>query len=127
MGQHPVPDAPFWQRLFGRALTTRERQLAIATADQLAEFTLARQAVDRLIADRRTLCNAVDVALLALADQPTTCRYHGGHFHVLGTEPYEPGLPRCDSCKQPYRVHRALVVITSALRLTAHNAEAGHG
>ena len=47
----------------------------------------------------------------ALAHAEQRCRYHGADFERLGTEPYERGLPRCDSCKQPWRVVRALAAI----------------
>lgn len=41
-----------------------------------------------------------------------TCRYHGTDFEKLGTEPWSRvGLPRCDSCKQPWRVRRARAAI----------------
>lgn len=48
-------------------------------------------------------------ALKAIAESlthvPHGCRYHGSDFGKLG---FEWSMPRCDSCKQPYRVYRAV-------------------
>lgn len=49
----------------------------------------------------------------ALQRAEQTCRYHGADFDRLGREP--DGAPRCDSCKQPWRVTRALAAIGGAL------------
>lgn len=57
-----------------------------------------------------------DVAVLraALVRADKLCRFHGERFEVLGMEREPTGdagwlpIPRCDSCKQPYRVRRAL-------------------
>lgn len=38
---------------------------------------------------------------LALSHAADTCRFHGTRFDHLGME---HGEPRCDSCKQPFRV-----------------------
>lgn len=43
------------------------------------------------------------------------CKYHSNNFGFLGwTGPENVTLPRCDSCKQPWRVMRALEAITKA-------------
>lgn len=39
------------------------------------------------------------------------CRYHDDNFEKLGTELYEVGLPRCDSCKPPWRRQQALAAV----------------
>lgn len=52
----------------------------------------------------------------ALIHVERSCRYHGTDFLRLGTEPFERGLPRCDSCKTPYRRKRALDAIDAAVR-----------
>lgn len=49
----------------------------------------------------------------ALAAAPQTCRYHGNQFDRLGME---YGEPRCDSCKQPWRVVRALDAVDRLAR-----------
>lgn len=61
---------------------------------------------------RGTDTEALRLAYDALAEAPQQCRYHGTNFAFLGTEPWSAeGLPRCDSCKQPWRVVRALRAI----------------
>jgi hypothetical protein len=67
---------------------------------------------------RRYELDDSDIGLLrwALEHAERQCRYHGSSFGKLGVEPRreaDPGgfqrdLPRCDSCKQPYRVTKAL-------------------
>jgi hypothetical protein len=49
----------------------------------------------------------------ALATGPTTCPFHGVDFGFLG---WENGEPRCDSCKQPYRLAEAAAAIRAVLR-----------
>lgn len=45
----------------------------------------------------------------ALVHSAQHCRYHNSNFGFLGWEgPEGASLPRCDSCKQPWRVRRAL-------------------
>jgi hypothetical protein len=38
--------------------------------------------------------------IVAMSHESLACRYHGRDWDKLG---WEHGLPRCDSCKQPYR------------------------
>jgi hypothetical protein len=50
--------------------------------------------------------NLVDLerwVLVAIEHAPKTCWHHGEDFGRLG---WEYGLPRCDSCKQPYMVSK---------------------
>lgn len=49
--------------------------------------------------------NALRLAVAALGHESTSCCYHGTDFAKSGME---RGLPRCDSCKQPFRVRKAL-------------------
>lgn len=45
----------------------------------------------------------------ALSAAPYSCPFHGKDFGFLGTENGQPGgEPRCESCKQPWRVMVAL-------------------
>jgi hypothetical protein len=44
----------------------------------------------------------------ALEEAPQECRYHGKDFERMGMQ---WGRPRCDSCKQPWRVVQALVAL----------------
>jgi hypothetical protein len=53
----------------------------------------------------RRVASALDFAGAALAEAEQVCRYHGPDFEKSGMR---QGLPRCDSCKQPFRVRRAL-------------------
>lgn len=56
---------------------------------------------------------ALAAARTALQHAEQTCRYHGTDFARLG---WEFGEPRCDSCKQPWRVTRALDALAVAER-----------
>lgn len=49
--------------------------------------------------------NAIRHMKDALDHAEQTCRYHGDRFETSGML---HGLPRCDSCKQPFRVRKAL-------------------
>jgi hypothetical protein len=60
-------------------------------------------------AEIRAANAVIDQAHRALLSAERTCRYHGTDWDRLGREPN--GLPRCDSCKQPYRVVTALLAI----------------
>ena len=43
---------------------------------------------------------------------PTTCRYHGAKFGASGyLGPAEGGVPRCESCRAPWRRMCALAAI----------------
>lgn len=53
----------------------------------------------------------------ALVNAPTSCRYHGTDWDFLGSEPW--GEPRCDSCKQPWRVGKALDALDEPIRAKA--------
>lgn len=55
---------------------------------------------------------ALRLAAEALTHAPRQCRYHATNWDFLGRET-PGGLPRCDSCKQPWRVQRALDAIDS--------------
>lgn len=52
-----------------------------------------------------------DLAIIqgALVASAQACRYHGQNWDFLGREFGDPnGPPRCDSCKQPWRIAQAL-------------------
>lgn len=51
----------------------------------------------------------------ALVNAPTHCRFHQQRWDFLGRE-RPGGLPRCDSCKQPWRVQRALDAVDAMAR-----------
>lgn len=55
---------------------------------------------------------ALTLAYEVLVRVPAGCRYHGTKFDFLGTW---QGEPRCDSCKQPARVVKALRALRDAL------------
>ena len=44
----------------------------------------------------------------ALAMGPEVCRYHGDRFDFLGMERSEP---RCESCREPWRIKQALAAL----------------
>lgn len=50
----------------------------------------------------------ISVVRQALTNAQQHCEYHGTDFGRAGVH---RGLPRCDSCKQPWRVQRALDAI----------------
>jgi hypothetical protein len=60
----------------------------------------------------RAAKNAMRDARATLNHAEQFCRYHGQRWDFLG---WEYGLPRCDSCKQPYRVVQAIAGLTKAL------------
>jgi hypothetical protein len=47
-------------------------------------------------------------AALALKHAPQSCQYHGTDFEKTGMW---NGLPKCESCRQPYRVTKVLAAI----------------
>lgn len=51
---------------------------------------------------------ALRCAYDALEGAGTACPYHGREFDKLGTR---NGVPNCESCRQPWRVCRALEAI----------------
>lgn len=55
---------------------------------------------------------AIDLARDALHHDAQICRYHGANFERLGMA---YGLPRCESCRQPFRVMRALTTLEQLL------------
>lgn len=66
----------------------------------------------------------------ALSNAPQSCRYHGTDFGFVGTENGQPwGEPRCESCKQPWRVTRALAALDQldarVIELQAQSRELG--
>jgi hypothetical protein len=46
-----------------------------------------------------------------LDNAPQHCQWHGQDFFRAGSALGRPGVPRCDSCKQPWRVLSALVAL----------------
>jgi hypothetical protein len=62
----------------------------------------------------------------ALSHAEQECRYHGGDFGFLGWE-RQPFVspPRCDSCKQPWRVTRAREYIATASRIRRREMSGG--
>jgi len=67
---------------------------------------------------------ALRLAYQALTHMDLECRYHHGDFGYLGWNghPYT-SLPRCDSCKQPWRVTRALQAVERALATARLDAD----
>lgn len=60
--------------------------------------------------------NQLAALRVALVHADKLCRFHGERFEVLGMENERTDagwlpIPRCDSCKQPYRVRRALTAL----------------
>ena len=51
---------------------------------------------------------AIPVIRRALAGEPRACRFHGTDFERSNLA---FGLPRCESCRQPYRVAEALAAL----------------
>ncbi len=49
----------------------------------------------------------------ALVHAPTSCRYHGTDWNALG---FAHGEPRCESCRRPWRVSRALDALDDLVR-----------
>lgn len=47
----------------------------------------------------------------ALEGAERTCRYHGAEFTPPGQ--FSHGLPRCESCRHPWRVTQALIQLDS--------------
>lgn len=50
----------------------------------------------------------------ALEHAVQVCPYHGADFAAAGVAPVS-GIPRCDSCKQPWRIRRALKALNEGL------------
>lgn len=86
----------------------RERQKSVA--NDAAYLTAELSMLGYRIAHRSELA-ALNTARNVLEREPRTCRYHGDQFDKLGME---WGEPRCDSCRQPWRVVRALAEIEQA-------------
>ncbi len=63
--------------------------------------------------DTREIEAALAAARQALEHAPQTCRYHGDGFD---RNDMRMGLPRCESCQQPYRVTRALAALDAVER-----------
>lgn len=58
---------------------------------------------------------ALMVIEAALLDGPQQCRYHGTDFERLGLQ---FGEPRCESCRHPWRIVRALAEVRRAREAT---------
>lgn len=98
---------------------TRLADRAAAISDEAADIAMDAYllGIDRATDRAAAAANQHDLAVLertraalpvvrrALAGEPRTCRYHGTDFERSNLA---FGLPRCDSCKQPYRVAQAL-------------------
>lgn len=72
--------------------------------------------IDERTRDDRAVARVLVLAHEALRNAENRCRYHGDNWDFLGREGYGPQSeterePRCDSCKQPWRVTRALDAI----------------
>lgn len=64
-----------------------------------------------------SLSRNLSIIQAALVNAPTSCRYHGTDWGALGWEgPRGGDEPRCDSCKQPWRVSRALDALDEIAR-----------
>ena len=85
----------------------------LQNGDIHALAALVAVAVVRLAAPPRPCehSEALSLAAHALRHAPNACPFHGVDFGFLGMQ---RGEPRCDSCKQPYRVARALAALRPA-------------
>lgn len=81
---------------------TRVANTAVHVSDEQHELAI-QLATDH--ARIRWAENVLRLAVAALQHDTGGCRYHGTDFAKSGME---RGLPRCDSCKQPFRVRKAL-------------------
>lgn len=82
-------------------------------AELRRQFKAADRIRERYIADHRRvpgLRAAIDLAQEVLVSLPQTCKFHGTEF---GDTRF--GEPRCESCRLPYRVGRALRAANDAL------------
>lgn len=59
---------------------------------------------------------ALDVIRAALMKAPQQCLFHGQDWDRLG---FDYGEPRCESCRQPWRVVRALAEVDQIAREAA--------
>jgi hypothetical protein len=87
--------------------------------DLLAEMRRQLKAADdirnRYVADHRRVPRLEGIlryAQEALAEAPRECRFHGTDFERSGRQ---HGVPRCDSCRQPWLVTVASMNITAEL------------
>jgi hypothetical protein len=87
-------------------------QEAAVHGERLAEAIRERDEARAKAVDGSTI-RLVHSALVGGVQE---CRYHGKNFGFLGWERAEP---RCDSCKQPYRVKRALDQLDVVIRVFA--------
>lgn len=87
-------------------LTARGITVTITPGQHLAQAAVdtALGALDPIGADLDQLATI----RRALADGPRVCRYHGTNFELSHMA---FGLPRCESCRQPYRVAQALAAL----------------
>lgn len=65
------------------------------------EMHSAYQAGAAAVTARRNRLDRQMIVMLSHAEDQ--CRFHGQNWDFLGRE-VMTGLPRCDSCKQPYRI-----------------------
>lgn len=98
-------------------LQEREAEVVGISLEMLAEMqTNARE--EGYQAGRETAARdaaeALRLARLALTHDAQLCRYHGARFDFLGMQ---FGEPRCESCRQPWRVTRALAAVKRAIDL----------
>lgn len=56
---------------------------------------------------------------LALASAEASCRYHGTEWGEIDPR---TGLPRCESCRQPYRITQARTALTALENLPKDQA-----
>jgi hypothetical protein len=94
--------------LCGRCIMTRLEELAVS--DNGFGYLLAHEGC--VAGDGSLSSNAfgevLRLSLLALLNAEQMCQYHGTDFERMGMQ---RGEPRCDSCKQPFRVKQALAAI----------------
>lgn len=69
-----------------------------------------------------TIVAALGAAEKALEGAEQQCRIHGTDFGYSG---FSFSQPRCDSCKQPYRVVHALGLIRSASETRLERGDPG--
>lgn len=83
-------------------------ELGYFTPEQVGD-DVAPRITEMFSALTRNSITVLEQARRALSHAAQTCRYHGADFERLGMW---NGEPRCESCRQPWRVTQALTAIS---------------
>jgi len=103
----------------GTVLAREVLQLREVIAHGLRDNQDLRTEVAQLRARDRATTTVTNFVRAALDGAPQQCRYHGADFGRAGLQ---GGVPRCESCRQPWRVVRALQALDA---LASPREEAG--